>query len=119
MNNIAEESLLLDFYGSLLSDRKQEVVRFYHEDNLSLSEIAEELGVSRNAVYDALKKAEAQLAEYERKLGLVQKYEESSRRTAEIRAACGKLLELIPAENTQAVRAAQEILALAGEPELE
>lgn len=73
IESIAENSLLFDFYGQLLSRRQQEVMALYHEENLSLSEIADEFGISRQAVHDTLKKAEAALGEYERKLGLVGK----------------------------------------------
>lgn len=71
IESIAENSLLYDFYGQLLSRRQQEVMALYHEENLSLSEIAEEFGISRQAVHDTLKKAELALGEYEAKLGLV------------------------------------------------
>lgn len=73
IESIAENSLLFDFYGQLLSKRQQEVMALYHEENLSLSEIADEFGISRQAVHDTLKKAELALGEYERKLGLVGK----------------------------------------------
>lgn len=56
IESIAENSLLYDFYGQLLSKRQQEVMALYHEENYSLSEIAEEFGISRQAVHDTLKK---------------------------------------------------------------
>lgn len=71
IENIERQSMLFDFYGSLLSDSQNEVMALYHEDNLSLSEIAEELGQSRQAVHYTLKKAERALNGYEDKLGLV------------------------------------------------
>ncbi len=77
IENIAENSLLYDFYGQLLSKRQQEVMALYHEENYSLSEIAEEFGISRQAVHDTLKKAEQALAEYEQKLGLVKTLQRS------------------------------------------
>ena len=67
-------SLLYDFYGALLSENQYEVMTMYHEDNLSLSEIAEELGMTRQAVHYTLKKAEGKLEEYDNKLGLVDTY---------------------------------------------
>ncbi|MGI6721806.1 MAG: YlxM family DNA-binding protein [Anaerovoracaceae bacterium] len=63
-------SLLLDYYGGLLTERQREVTRLYHDENLSLAEIAEEFGISRQGVHDALKNAEAALLSYEEKLGL-------------------------------------------------
>jgi len=78
-NKIAEASLLFDFYGQLLTQKQQEVMRLYHEENYSLSEIADEFAISRQGVHDTLKKAENALAEYEKKLGLVYKFESSQK----------------------------------------
>jgi predicted DNA-binding protein YlxM (UPF0122 family) len=75
-------SMLYDFYGSLLSEAQNEVMAMYHEDNLSLSEIAEELGQTRQAVHYTLKKAEKALEEYEDKLGLVAAYAKNQERAA-------------------------------------
>ena len=70
-------SMLYDFYGSLLNSSQNEVMALYHEDNLSLSEIAEELGQTRQAVHYTLRKAEKALGSYEEKLGLVASYKEN------------------------------------------
>lgn len=67
-------SMLYDFYGSLLNESQNEVMALYHEDNLSLSEIAEELGQTRQAVHYTLKKAEKALESYEEKLALIASY---------------------------------------------
>ena len=64
---------LLDFYGAMLTDRQHEMLRLRLEEDLSLSEIAEGFGVSRQAVNDALRKAEKTLTEMEQKLRLVWK----------------------------------------------
>ncbi len=74
IGNIERQSMLFDFYGALLNDSQNEVMALYHEDNLSLSEIAAELGQSRQAVHYTLKKAEKALNGYEDKLGLVAGY---------------------------------------------
>ena len=73
-------SMLYDFYGSLLSESQNEIMALYHEDNLSLSEIAEELGQTRQAVHYTLRKAEKALKSYEEKLGLVASYKENRQR---------------------------------------
>lgn len=78
-DKITEVSLLYDFYGQLLSKRQQEVMSLYYEENLSLSEIAEEFSISRQGVHDALKNAEKSLHQYEAKLGLVSRFENSRR----------------------------------------
>ncbi len=74
IDKITQASLLYDFYGQLLTRRKQQVMELYHEENLSLAEIADEFGISRAAVHDSLKSAERSLAEYEEKLGLVARF---------------------------------------------
>lgn len=71
VDNIEYASLLYDFYGSLLDEKASRVMEFYHEYNLSLSEIAEELKMSRQGVHYLLKKAENDLETFEAKLGLI------------------------------------------------
>lgn len=71
IDNMAFESLLYDFYGVLLTDKQREVMELYHEENYSIVEIARELKVSKQAVYDNLKKSDRILREYEAKLGLM------------------------------------------------
>ena len=63
-------SYLLDFYGQMLTDKQREVTEFYYNDDLSLAEIAEEMGgVTRQSVVSAIKKGEQRLEELEQKLG--------------------------------------------------
>ena len=69
-------SLLLDFYGPLLTDKQRMSLQLHHEDDMSLGEIAEELGVSRQAVHDTLQRARHILNDYESKLHLVEQYEQ-------------------------------------------
>ena len=79
MDSAFYASMLYDFYGTLLSESQREVMALYHEDNLSLSEIAEELGQTRQAVHYTLKKAETALKDYESKLGLVRSFEDNQK----------------------------------------
>ena len=65
---------LLDFYGPLLTKHRQEIMRLYCEEDLSQQEIADQLSITRQGVSDTLAKAKRQLEDYERKLGLVQRY---------------------------------------------
>ena len=67
-------SLLLDFYGSMLSDKQREVTSLYYNEDLSLSEIAEDVGITRQGVRDSIKRSENQLTEFEEKLHLAKKY---------------------------------------------
>lgn len=68
-------SLLFDLYGKLITDKRSEALRMYLEEDLSLSEIAEAMGVSRQAVHDGILRAEEKLEEYEHALGLMAKRE--------------------------------------------
>lgn len=72
-NDIVYKSLLYDFYGELLTDKQKDIVDMYYNNDLTLSEISEQIGISRQGVYDALKRAENTLEDYEKKLGLVKK----------------------------------------------
>ena len=65
---------LLDFYGELLSDRKHSVMEMYYNEDLSLAEIANEIGISRQGVRDIIKKCEEELFFYEEKLGLFNRF---------------------------------------------
>ncbi len=80
--------ILLDFYGDILSERKRDVLDYYFNDDLSLSEIAEEIDISRQGVRDLIKKAAEELCFYEEKLGLSQKF-----RLAQVKSAA--LLEML------------------------
>ena len=67
---------LLDFYASLLDDRTRSIIEAYYEDDLSLSEIADGEGISRQGVRHIIKKGEEQLEFFEEKLGLSEHYKE-------------------------------------------
>ena len=65
--------LLLDIYGSLLSDRRRELVEYYYNDDYSLAEISEITGLSRQGVRDSIKKSEDEIYSLEEKLGIARK----------------------------------------------
>ena len=69
-------SLLLDFYGDILSERKREIIELYYNEDLSLAEVSEITGISRQGVRDSVKKTEIELAELEDKLGLAKRFED-------------------------------------------
>ena len=74
MENFVKQTLLYDFYGDLLTDHQKEIYEAYALDNLSLAEMANEFGISRQGVHDIIKRVNASLEEYEKKLGLVKKF---------------------------------------------
>ena len=69
MANNVEITILYDFYGDVLTEKQRDFLNYYYNDDLSLSEIAENEGITRQGVRDAIKRAEAQLYEMEEKLG--------------------------------------------------
>ena len=74
VDKIVEMGILFDFYGKLLSDKQYLAIELYYIHDLSLGEIGEELRISRQGVYDTLKRAENKLYEYENNLRLVKKF---------------------------------------------
>ena len=83
-----EVGLLLDFYGDILPSRRREMMDLYYNDDLSLAEVAEQLGVTRQAVRETVKKTENELYFYEEKLGLLQRFTEAQACAARIRVLC-------------------------------
>lgn len=69
-----EMSLLFDFYGETLTEKQRELFDLYYNEDLSLAEIAEHAGITRQGVRDSIKRAEHALHEMEQKLGLVARY---------------------------------------------
>ena len=74
MDSLLQISLLFDFYGELLTEKQKNIYHMYYDEDLSLSEIAEELHISRQAVQDQVKRTEKLLNQYEKKLNLVEKF---------------------------------------------
>lgn len=111
MEKIVEQGLLYDFYGELLTDHQKKIYEDVVFADLSLSEIAQEYGISRQGVHDLVKRCNNTLQEYEDKLHLIRRFltirekikeieklagdEQLSRRelTEEIRLAAGQILE--------------------------
>ncbi|MDF1506615.1 putative DNA-binding protein [Robertmurraya sp. DFI.2.37] len=81
---------LYDFYQSLLTPKQQSYMSLYYLDDFSLGEIADEYGVSRQAVYDNIKRTEAMLEEYEEKLLLFDKFQKRSKLLNEIKVVLDK-----------------------------
>ncbi len=69
-----EISYLLDFYGDVLTDKQRDVMEQYYNDDFSLSEIAENFGISRQGVRDAIKRGETTMLELEEKIGFAKRY---------------------------------------------
>ena len=91
MGKNLEISLLLDFYGDMLTEKQRDMVDYYYNDDLSLSEIAENEGITRQGVRDAIKRAETQLFDMEKKLGVA----ERAKRTKDSLLAIEQCADLI------------------------
>ena len=78
--------LLLDFYGEVLSENQREMMDLYYNEDFSLSEIADEIGITRQGVRDAVRRAEESLDTLEEKLGLIARFDRLRTQRAEILA---------------------------------
>ncbi len=89
MEKIVEQTLLYDFYGELLTEHQRQIYEDVVFNDLSLSEVAEERGISRQGVHDMIRRCSRQLADYEDKLRLVEKFLRTRARAEQIDAlAC-------------------------------
>jgi predicted DNA-binding protein YlxM (UPF0122 family) len=86
MERIARQGLLYDFYGALLTEHQRHIYEDIVFYDLSLSEIAEEQGISRQGVHDLIKRCDKILEGYEEKLHLVQKFEQTKKLAREIQS---------------------------------
>ena len=109
-HNALEMTLLLDYYGDLLTQKQKTCFDLYYNQDLSLGEIAEEAGISRQGVHDSLARAEAALLELEQKLGCVAR---EARQQQALQTICraAEALKQIP----QAGELAETILGAARE----
>ena len=91
-----ERSMLLDFYGELLTEKQRDCFDMHYNEDLSLSEIAEQLGISRQGVWDNIRRAESALKEIEEKTGLIRRFTQNRlilESLSEKMAELGKLTE--------------------------
>ena len=77
VEKLVEIGILFDFYGRLLTEKQLNIIEMFYIEDLSLSEIGTELNITRQGVYDTLKRAEDKLYQYEDTLGLAGKFRES------------------------------------------
>lgn len=86
MDDILHLTLLYDFYGELLTEKQKQVYEMHYQNDFSLSEIAEELSISRQAVRDQLLRTEKILRGYEETLHLISRFQQQRRAVGEIKA---------------------------------
>jgi len=109
-------SMLYDFYGELLTDKQKELFDLYYNEDLSLAEIAEHAGISRQGVRDAIVRSETILRDTEDKLGLVKRYSGYDNKLDEIRQAAAYIAQVnARLRNFEIAKNVDRILELTGE----
>lgn len=88
-------ALLFDFYGDLLTERQREFYDLYYNEDLSLAEIAENYGISRQGVRDVIVRAEAAMTEIEDKTHIIRRFQRSQAALDAIDKAADQLLEAV------------------------
>lgn len=110
MDKRFELTVLMDFYAPLLTEHRRQILALRLEEDLTFQEIADQMGISRQGVHDALKAAEAQLTKYEEMLGLARRYREIEKAVAACR---GYLADVRPQpDSEEALRNARASLEL-------
>ena len=94
MEKNIEVSLLFDFYGELLKPSGKKAIDLYYNEDLSLAEVADETGITRQGVRDSIKRSEQQLFEFEEKLGLFKQFSKLEQGLDEISALALEIKEL-------------------------
>lgn len=83
-NSAVMRSMLFDFYGELLTDKQREYFDLRYNEDLSLGEIAEQCGISRQGVWDIIRRAETAMTEIEKKTGLIKRFLERNAQIDEL-----------------------------------
>lgn len=95
--------VLLDYYGSLLTDKQKNAMELYYYDDLSLSEIAEHTHTTRQGVHDNIRRAEICLTDLENKLGFIENIKKLNTILTEIDSNSKKIVSLSKDENSQEI----------------
>lgn len=94
-NQAYRMAMLFDFYGDLLTDRQKEFYDLYYNEDLSLAEIAENYGISRQGVRDVIVRAEAAMTEVEDKTHIIRRFHQMQGQIAAIDQAADRLLQMV------------------------
>lgn len=100
---------LFDFYQELLTDKQRNLLKEYYFEDLSLGELSEQHQISRQSVFDTIKKAEQKLLDYEKKLGLFSKYQVEEQTLLKIKGLCEKVGKSLEGEKANCI---QEVITL-------
>ena len=107
------QSVLLDFYGELLTEKQRDCFDLHYNEDLSLSEIAQQIGISRQGVWDNIRRAEESLKDIEEKTGLAARFFDTSRALEKLSKQLSRIEELSSGEaKSLAAQAKDDIEAL-------
>ena len=110
-------SMLFDFYGELLTDKQKELFDLYYNEDMSLTEISERVGITRQGVRDAVMRAEMSLRDIEDKVGLVKRYSRLSDKVAKI-GDCAHYIAMVNSgskKDFQIAEQTNQIIKIVGE----
>lgn len=113
MEKIVRQTLLYDFYGELLTDRQRDIYETVVMGDLTLSEAAEDYGISRQGIHDLVKRSTKQLEDYESRLHLVERFLKIRGEAEKIRDRAESLEDSVPeiTEITEIRESAEKILS--------
>jgi hypothetical protein len=104
-------TMLFDFFGELLTEKQQEYFDLYHNEDLSLSEIAVKNGISRQGVHDIITRAEKTLMDIERKTGIIQKWSDNQAELRQAEMLANELLR-ISSNNPETAEAVNNLIRI-------
>lgn len=111
VEEIVELSLLFDFYGELLDEHKKKIFEDYVLNDLSLAEIADEQGISRQGVHDVVKRCTKKLKEYESVLHLVEKFQDIKEKLAEASGLLEKEEQITHTDSVKVKQLLKDVIA--------
>ena len=115
LKEIVELSILFDFYGELLKDHNKQIFEDYILNDLSLSEIADQKGISRQGVHDIVKRCSKQLRECEEKLNLIKEFNETKEKVIHIKEIAKQLMEFSSLKEEKEINQLNEIIEITNE----
>lgn len=111
MEKFLEITYLFDFYQELLTEKQRELITQYFFEDLSLGELAEQHNISRQSIFDTIKKAQAKLIDYEAKLGLWAKYQRQQKMIAKLQELSSQAKQGLDENGKAYIHAMDKVLA--------
>lgn len=109
MERLVEQALLYDFYGELLTEHQKQIFEDHVLNDLSVSEIAQNRGISRQGVHDMMKRCDKILAGYEEKLHLIEKFLKTKEKVGMINSLAGEMKDADEAKKQECIKKIEEV----------